>query len=43
VKQGIATDRISTSFFGETKPLESNDTREGRTKNRRVEFKIVKL
>jgi OOP family OmpA-OmpF porin len=43
VKQGIAADRISTVFHGETKPIETNDSREGRTKNRRVEFKIVKL
>jgi OOP family OmpA-OmpF porin len=43
VKKGIAQDRITTSFFGETKPIESNATLEGRRKNRRVEFKIVKL
>lgn len=43
VDKGIAADRISTVFFGETKPLESNDTRDGRRKNRRVEFKIIKL
>ena len=43
VKKGIAQDRITTSFFGETKPIESNTTVEGRRKNRRVEFKIVKL
>ena len=43
VKKGIAHDRITTSFFGETKPLESNATAAGRKKNRRVEFKIVKL
>lgn len=41
--KGIAADRIVTVFFGETKPLETNDTREGRQKNRRVEFKIIKL
>jgi outer membrane protein OmpA-like peptidoglycan-associated protein len=43
VNQGIASDRISTQYYGETKPIESNETREGRAKNRRVEFKIVKL
>jgi len=43
VKQGIAADRISTTFFGESKPIADNKTREGRSKNRRVEFKIVKL
>jgi OmpA-OmpF porin, OOP family len=39
----IKADRISTKFFGETKPVESNDTVDGRRKNRRVEFKIVKM
>lgn len=43
IKQGIAVDRITTQYFGETKPIETNNTREGRSKNRRVEFKIVKL
>ncbi len=42
-KKGVAADRIITVFFGETKPLETNDTPEGRQKNRRVEFKIIKL
>lgn len=39
----VAATRIKVSFFGETKPVESNATREGRRKNRRVEFKILKL
>ena len=39
----VATTRIKVSFFGETKPIETNATREGRSKNRRVEFKILKL
>jgi outer membrane protein OmpA-like peptidoglycan-associated protein len=39
----VAETRIKVSFFGETKPIESNTTREGRRKNRRVEFKILKL
>lgn len=43
VGQGITADRINTQYFGETKPIDSNATREGRSKNRRVEFKIVKL
>ena len=41
--KGVSKERIATVFFGETKPIESNDTKEGRKKNRRVEFKIVKL
>jgi OmpA-OmpF porin, OOP family len=41
--KGIAGERINVTFFGESKPIETNDTREGRKKNRRVEFRIVKL
>ncbi len=41
--KGIDGSRISTVFFGETKPIETNDTKDGRKKNRRVEFKIIKL
>lgn len=39
----ISQTRITVSYFGETKPIESNATVEGRRKNRRVEFKILKL
>lgn len=42
-EQGVDVRRINTLFFGESKPLESNSTSEGRRKNRRVEFKIVKM
>jgi outer membrane protein OmpA-like peptidoglycan-associated protein len=41
--KGVAKDRVKVTFFGETKPVESNETKEGRRKNRRVEFKILKL
>ena len=37
----IAADRIKVEFYGEEKPIESNNTREGRRKNRRVEFTIL--
>jgi outer membrane protein OmpA-like peptidoglycan-associated protein len=37
----IAQDRIKVEYFGEEKPLESNSTKEGRSKNRRVEFVII--
>ena len=42
VEQGIDRSRLKSSHFGETKPVESNDTYQGRSKNRRVEFKVVK-
>ncbi|MBL0741948.1 OmpA family protein [Chryseolinea lacunae] len=41
--KGVPAERMKALFFGETKPTESNDTVEGRKKNRRVEFKILKL
>jgi OmpA-OmpF porin, OOP family len=41
--KGIAADRLNVAFFGETKPVESNENKEGRRKNRRVEFKILKM
>lgn len=43
IGKDISADRISTQFFGETKPVETNDTKDGRRKNRRVEFKILKM
>jgi len=43
VEKGIDGTRITTTYFGETRPIESNSTKEGRRKNRRVEFKIIKL
>jgi len=41
--KSIDKSRISITFFGETKPKETNTTVEGRSKNRRVEFKILKM
>lgn len=40
--KGIATNRISVVFHGESKPVEPNTTPDGRRRNRRVEFKIIK-
>jgi len=42
-EKGIAGERITVTFFGESKPIDTNATPEGRKKNRRVEFKILKL
>jgi OOP family OmpA-OmpF porin len=39
-KGGIAQERLISSGFGMTVPLESNDTEAGQQRNRRVEFKI---
>jgi OOP family OmpA-OmpF porin len=38
IKQGIAPERIRAKGFGETNPVASNDTVEGRAQNRRVEL-----
>ena len=40
VSNGIARSRISSSGYGETQPIDTNETDEGRQKNRRVEIKI---
>ena len=36
----IPAEKLKAISFGETKPLEQNDTREGREKNRRIEIEI---
>ena len=41
VSKGVAADRLTAKGYGEDKPIASNDTREGRAKNRRVELKII--
>jgi outer membrane protein OmpA-like peptidoglycan-associated protein len=41
VSKGIAGSRIETTGFGESKPVASNDTAEGRAENRRVELKVL--
>lgn len=38
---GVAKTRLSSSGFGMTKPIDSNDTDAGRQNNRRVEFHIL--
>jgi chemotaxis protein MotB len=38
---GMAADRISAASFGETKPVASNDSKEGRALNRRIDVVIV--
>ncbi|MEM7162814.1 MAG: OmpA family protein [Bacteroidota bacterium] len=39
--RGIAEDRIKMNYFGSSKPIASNRTNEGRSKNRRVEFLVI--
>lgn len=40
VNLGISADRIYVASFGEEKPIATNDSNEGRQKNRRVELEI---
>jgi OOP family OmpA-OmpF porin len=42
ISKGIEPDRMASKGFGESKPVSTNDTDEGRQQNRRVEFVIVK-
>lgn len=42
LSKGIAPERISSKGYGETVPVATNETDEGRQFNRRVEFKIIK-
>ena len=41
VDKGCETNRIKVLGFGETKPVDTNDTETGRAKNRRVEITIL--
>lgn len=40
ISKGIAESRITTAGYGNSQPIASNDTEEGRKKNRRVSFTI---
>ncbi|MBS1681203.1 MAG: OmpA family protein [Bacteroidetes bacterium] len=41
--QGIEAARLQAHGYGETKPIDTNETDEGRANNRRVEFTILKI
>jgi outer membrane protein OmpA-like peptidoglycan-associated protein len=41
IKNGIDSNRLITKWFGEEQPKHTNETPEGRAKNRRVEIAIV--
>ena len=43
VKKGVGEISITAEGKGETEPLGTNDTPEGREKNRRVAFSVTKL
>jgi OOP family OmpA-OmpF porin len=41
IKNGIASTRIQTKAYGETQPIATNETEEGRSKNRRITINIL--
>ena len=41
IQNGISSSRLSHKGFGETSPIDSNDTEIGRQNNRRTEFLIL--
>ena len=41
VGKGERADKVIAEWFGQTKPIDTNDTPEGRQRNRRVEMKIL--
>jgi len=42
ISQGIDSSRLTAHGYGESKPIDTNDTDAGRANNRRVEFTVVK-
>ena len=42
VSKGISPERVEAVGFGETKPIATNLTEDGRGENRRVEFHLVR-
>ncbi len=43
ISQGIDASRLQAQGYGESKPIDTNDTDAGRANNRRVEFTVLKI
>ncbi|MCK5834092.1 OmpA family protein, partial [bacterium] len=41
ITQGIADNRLETIGYGETRPVDTNETPDGRANNRRIEFRCI--
>lgn len=42
VAQGVATSRLIPNGYGDSRPIDSNDTEEGKATNRRTELKVIR-
>jgi len=43
ISKGIEADRLTNKGFGDSKPMDTNDTEQGRANNRRTEFKVTSI
>lgn len=41
ISKGIPANKLIAKGYGETQPIDTNETEEGRQNNRRVEFKVL--
>lgn len=41
IERGVPAARLQAKGYGDTRPLVGNDTREGRARNRRIEFRLL--
>jgi OOP family OmpA-OmpF porin len=41
IRRGVQRDRISATGFGDTRPVASNESEEGRAQNRRIVFRVL--
>lgn len=43
IKSGIPNERLHFKGYGDSKPVQSNDTEVGRQSNRRIEFRVIRM